>query len=355
MTADMLSDVAHRIFSAHSTPHHVREAEGGLARETWRELQHAGMALVSVPDPAGGDGGDVADAATIIRAAGSHAAAVPVVEACLVGGWLCATAGLIMPRGTVTSAVTDHVSDLTVKSGALTLSRTVTGVPWGADSDHIVLAMPHESETIVAIVPTSSCRVTRRVNLAGEPRDDVELIAVDVPAEHWASTSIGVADAAIRRGALGRALLISGALDSILQLAATHAQSRHQFGRPLGRFQAVEHMVARLAGEVATVDTASTAAVRSMGTVDEELAVAATKVRAAQAAGAASRFAHQVHGAIGVTREHNLQLFSRRLASWRNEYGGERYWGRRLYRLCSTDDTALWDVITGLQSRAGTS
>ncbi|MGB3952195.1 MAG: acyl-CoA dehydrogenase family protein, partial [Solirubrobacterales bacterium] len=72
------------------------------------------------------------------------------------------------------------------------------------------------------------------------------------------------------------------------------------------------------------------------------------KLRAAEAAGTVAAIAHQVHGAMGVTREHRLQYFTRRLWSWRDEDGNEQLWGHWLgRRVLGRGADALWPSITG--------
>ncbi len=191
----------------------------------------------------------------------------------------------------------------------------------------------------VAIVDPAACRIAPGLNLAREPRDGVTFDDIRVVA-----TPV-TADAAVRleqRGALARAMQMAGALDRILDLTVSHVHSREQFGRPLAQLQAVQQEIARLAGEVASAGAAVEAAV---GATDDPARVASAKIRAGQAAAEATRIAHQLHGAIGVTQEHRLHHFTSRLWSWRDEYGGERTWAGRLGRIVAAlgpDDYWAW-------------
>ena len=90
-----------------------------------------------------------------------------------------------------------------------------------------------------------------------------------------------------------------------------YAGERVQFGRPIGRFQAVQQQLALAAAEVAAASAAAEAAARAAdadGVLAAELPIAMAKARTSEAAGAVARIAHQVHGAIGFTREHDLRL-----------------------------------------------
>jgi acyl-CoA dehydrogenase len=85
MSDNELYSAAAKLFAAHS--HDVDEAEAtGWALQLWEALQQSGFSDVPVPEELGGAGGDVADAVELLRAAGAHAAPVPLAEAGLVGG-----------------------------------------------------------------------------------------------------------------------------------------------------------------------------------------------------------------------------------------------------------------------------
>jgi alkylation response protein AidB-like acyl-CoA dehydrogenase len=77
------------------------------------------------------------------------------------------------------------------------------------------------------------------------------------------------------------------------------------------------------------------------------LALAAAKIRAGEAAGAVAEIAHQVHGAIGFTEEHSLHYLTRRLWSWRDEFGHEGFWAAELgRRVAEAGPDQLWPLIT---------
>ena len=161
-------------------------------------------------------------------------------------------------------------------------------------------------------------------------------------------------DALQRMGAAIRSQQMAGALEQILDLSLTYARDRVQFGRPIARFQAIQHNLASLAGEVAVAgaaaDTAASAIIRH-GIDDQRtlFAVAAAKIRAGEAAGAGAAIAHQVHGAMGFTREYSLHHSTRRLWAWRDDFGAESVWAMRLGRMATKAGAqALWPALTAL-------
>ena len=145
------------------------------------------------------------------------------------------------------------------------------------------------------------------------------------------------------------ALRMAGALQQVLDLTVDHAQTRRQFGREIGRFQAVQHQIAVMAEEVAA--TAMSARLAFQGPIGgltiERCAVA--KMRACRATDIVVAFAHAIHGAIGVSEEHALQSHSRRLRTWRDLHGGAGYWERELGRSVLIQGGSFLDFARGLE------
>ena len=78
-----------------------------------------------------------------------------------------------------------------------------------------------------------------------------------------------------------------------------------------------------------------------------QIETASAKIVCGESAGAGAAIAHAVHGAIGVTYEHALHLTTRRLQSWRGEFGSERYWSERLGRAIAAQPAdQFWPALT---------
>lgn len=305
-----------------TTAHEILSAE-----DPWPALVEAGLAGVGIPEEAGGSGGTFAEAAGVLRIAAYHAAAIPLVETNLAGRTL-AEAGLPVPEGVLTIASGDL--ELAGEGDDRRLTGTLRRVPWARAAHRIIVL----TGGLVTVVDPAHTEISEGANVAGEPRDDVRLSAA--PCEAAAD----LADDLMRRGALARAVQLTGAMRRALDLAVRYAGEREQFGLPIGRFQAVQQQLAELAGEAAVADVAVRAAVRAP---DDLVAVAAAKANASRAAGRVAAIAHQVHGAIGVTQEHPLHTVTRRLWAWREEYGAETYWAAVLGDM----DDDPWFLLAG--------
>jgi acyl-CoA dehydrogenase len=329
------------------------EDAAGWSPTAWTELERAGLTRVGVPEEIGGSGGDLTQTAVVVHAAGYAAAPVPLAEATLMAGWLLARAGIPLPAGPVTVAA-DWAADGASDGAAVaapagdgwTLSGSLRRVPWGGSAGHVAVLARSASGPVAALVPTRECRVSPGRNLAGEPRDTLDLPDVPLPAELVAAVPPDTRARLRLRGALGRVLLMTGAAEHTLALCVRYAKERTQFGRPLAKFQAVQHHLARIAAETAALRAASQAAVEAAAQAVEPVQaatqgaaptaaggdripwapIAAAKVRAGRAAGEVAALAHQVHGALGITWEHRLRRDTTRLWAWREEFGNETEW-----------------------------
>ena len=154
------------------------------------------------------------------------------------------------------------------------------------------------------------------------------------------------------QGAFANVCMAAGALDRILEMAIGHVNMREQFGRPLGRFQAVQQSLAILAVEAAAVNSAGAGAALALDRGEAGFEIAAAKLRTNQAIGIGTAIAHQVHGAIGFTQEYPLHRFTRRLHRWRSSHGNDRYWAEWLgAKVVDWGADRLWPEITRRSDR----
>lgn len=323
----------------------------------WAALAEAGLTGVGLPEEAGGSGGELADAVAIVRTLAAGAAAVPAAEHLLVAGPALLAADLAAPpiEEPVTVAVAEQVttaaSDDGDGPGRFTLTGTATDVAWAGVARHVVvLAAPPAGldGAFLGVVDAAELTATDAVNLAGEPRGTLALDAVPATGAVLTATQ---ADEVRARYALARAVQLASALEQVLAWTVQYAGERQQFGRALGKFQAIQMELAEMAGEVTAATALADAAVQAFERGENVvLAAAAAKVRAGAAVEVVARLAHQVHGAIGFTQEHKLHHLTRRLWSWRDEAGSELAWSRVLGAglLAGTDPAAadLWPALT---------
>ena len=170
-------------------------------------------------------------------------------------------------------------------------------------------------------------------------------LGIDLPALIVAKVAEGERAHALM--AFARTAQIAGALDAALALSVGYVNERQQFGRPLGKFQAVQQSLANFACEAAAANCAAMGAAQALGRGPAEFEIAAAKLRANRAVEVGTTVAHQVHGAIGFTQEYALHQLTRRLWQWRSEYGNDAYWSRRLgSAVIARGAEAFWPDLT---------
>jgi acyl-CoA dehydrogenase len=327
----------------------VEHAESAWPEAFWTALERDGFTAIGVAEDNGGSGGDVADACAVLRAVGQHAAPGPWAEAGLLAGLLTRGIPGVAPEG-LTTVAPRIIRGIPGGRGSVVLEGDVRDVPWARAADQVLLVVDDGERTGLVVAERSALDVIEADNMAGEARDTVRLRSSAPRA--MAAMHPARAEAFAAFGALSRAALISGAVARIADLTVAYAQQRHQFGRPIAKFQLVQQHLVTLAEQAALVAgavDAAAAAVRAGAGIPE---MAASKVIANTAATEAARAAHQAHGAIGMTREYRLHQFTRRLWSWRSEFGSEGEWARRLgERVISAGADALYPAITDMSGQ----
>ncbi len=332
---DLLIESAERLFAETCGFDTVQEAEEDRwAPAVWQAVADAGFAWIGVPSEAGGSGGTLLDACEVLRIAGRNSAPIPLAESGILGGWLLAGAGLALPEGPITVIPGLAEDNLAVRrdgEGSIVLDGRVHRVPWAAQAERLAGLIEVDGERVVVSIPTASLTIERATNVAGEPRDTVVFDAMVVSPDDFGVAPSGVTPETFRlRGALSRAMLMAGALEAMSELTVDYTEQRQQFGRPIGRFQAVQqHLVWGAQDAVMTKMAAKVAAREATrGVEGAAFEIGAAKALADECASTATRWAHQAHGAMGMTQEYALHHLSRRLWAWRHEYATPGEWPR---------------------------
>ena len=335
----IVAETAARILADLADPQTVNNASDDAWKEPlWRALTEAGLPLAWVPEDLGGAGAGLAEGFAILGVAGRFALAAPLAET-LAAGWLLARAGLAAPATPMTLAPTRPHDPIKLDTDGR-LNGRATSVPFARDARHLVVLAESAGRPQIALVESKDCRLGDGRNLAGDFADMVIFDRIKPLATAPAPDGLD-RSSLLLMGATIRAVETAGALEAVLSLCVGYANERIAFERPIGKFQAVQQNLARLAGETAAalaVAASAADALAQADTFDEAvfLEAASAKIRTAEAAAEGAAIAHQVFGAIGFTQEHVLHRFTLRMLSWRDDFGNESYWaaelGRRIAR-----------------------
>ncbi|WP_024520872.1 acyl-CoA dehydrogenase family protein [Bradyrhizobium sp. Tv2a-2] len=349
IVAVMIDQVGRLLASEVSVERLTAMERGDAVPELWDKFAELELPLAMVPENAGGIGLDIAQGMRLIRLCGYHAAPAPLVETML-SLHLWTRAGGEPISGPMTFA-SPRAGRLQVESlgSRLRVYGKLRRVPWSNDG-HLLAAGEGREGRAIILLPASAFEKVSRRSIANESRADVTVdLALDEPAKGVVLPIDAQAmEDVLQLGALMRAQQMVGAMQRVLDISIGYSQERAQFGRQISKFQAVQHMLASCATEYAAASAAAEQAGELWGRAGQELAVAVAKARCGEAAGHVAATAHQIHGAIAFTKEYMLHHFTRRLWSWRDEFGNETFWQSRLGHLvCTKGGAALWPLLLG--------
>jgi acyl-CoA dehydrogenase len=273
----------------------------------WEQLEATGLADALLSEDAGGAGLGLGQVFGVLEQCGAHALPLPLGET-MVARALLARAGVARPPGSIALARGERQAD-----GGLRCALVRSG--------QVAAAVLVQAGTEWRLMGT------------GDARGTPQALALDA-ALTWTAVQVQAAPAVAVDGALDARTLqaavvaaqMAGALSSVFQRSLQYANERQQFGRAIGKFQAIQHQLAVMSEHVFAARMAAQLGCSGAGVVPERLRVATAKARCSEAALVVSELAHAIHGAIGFTAEYDLQLFTRRLHAWRQTAGSEAYW-----------------------------
>lgn len=308
------------------------------ATGVWNLLREVGLARLTAPESSDGSGAGWTEAAALLRACAAAGVAVPYAETDLLAGPLRRAVGI------------DDTSDATCTVAVLGVDGVARSVPWAGATETVIVVRPSsDSGYELAEIRTSALQVKPVEGVSAETRADVAAGG----RHEWRPVDSAAVEAFVLRGALSRSLQCVGAMGGMLDLSISHTTGRHQFGRPLSRFQSVQNLVVDIAAESLLASAAVDAALADAAETDlsgahSEFRIAVSRSAVARAVTVAVRAAHQVHGAIGTTHEHTLQRRSLPALQWAGEFGSAALWEGALSRaVVGGGVDGVWPLIVG--------
>lgn len=319
------------------------EAEGWSAA-LWELFESNGFSQALAVDESGEAGAHWTDVCGVLMICGQYNLPLPLPEAML-ANYVLTRSGLdAMPGSLSFGAEGDLCLDGEPEGGNVKVSGWLKGVPWGRDVDHVLGIVDTESPVVVVMARADASALNQSTNTAAEPRDDLYFEGATAISVASLPGAMG-ADILKLGGAMLRSAQTAGAMQGVLKLASEYVNDRVQFGRPIARFQAVQHQLAMCAEQAAAAVVSAEFACAQFDS-DVYAPAMVAKISSAEAAAAGAAITHAVHGAIGFTEEYPLQLSTRRLWSWRSEFGSLSYWSQRLgAEVCAAGSENFWPAI----------
>ena len=314
MTDDLFADALKQLLAAHNTPQVVRDIEAGqLPAALWAQIEQSGFANALVDEAQGGAGLSLAAAHPLFELCGSFALPVPLAET-MVARALLARAGGEIPAGSICfgSAVSD-------KDGAMVCGIVRCGqvADWVLVAQDVYPAVGQGGPCL--LLPGSAAKKSAAVfcldaRLAWSPA----AVAGGVPVA--CDFDLKSVEACLY------AAQLAGAMMAVFERSLQYANDRQQFGRPIGKFQAIQHQLSVMSEQAFAARMAAQIGCQSKSFLPDRLKAAVAKARTSEAAVEVAALSHSIHGAIGFTHEFDLQLYTRRLHAWREAGGSESYW-----------------------------
>ena len=325
----MFTDALTALLDDFCTPADVRRIEsGGDAAPLWQAVTEAGFLDLMVPESAGGAGLPLAELYDILALLGRHAVPVPLAAS-------IAARALIAP-GTPLRAAPLALATVLLRQpdGSLLLPR----IPQAAAAHQVLVA----DGSRLLLLDGLAAQATPVGPPAGQEapwRLPEGAGVTQLPGDGTALPALALAV---------QSALIAGAATRCMALTLDYANPRVQFGKALGKFQAVQQQLSRMAEHVAATCMAAEAAFQPGPDGQAQwLQAAIAKARCSEAAVLVADTAHALHGAIGVTQEYDLQLYTRRLRAWRVAHGSEAHWNQRIGEQVLADSASVLDTIRG--------
>ena len=303
----MFAEAIEQILEDRCTPAAVRAIEAGESPAAlWSAVADAGFLELLTPQDHGGAGLALADLFPVLTALGRHAMPVPLAQS--IAARALVAKSTEVPDGMLTLAPALRRMD----DGSILCPF----VPFGVFADHVIA---EEADSLLILSCAEALRTPTGVHgsLVATLRWPSGAEVNRMPQRAGTLTAFGAAL---------HAALLAGAMQRVFDMTLQYANDRSQFGKSIGKFQAIQHQISVMAEQVAAASIAAEAAFQRDAASPSPLAAAIAKSRSSEAAVLVASIAHAVHGAIGVTEEYDLQLFTRRLHEWRMAHGSEAHW-----------------------------
>jgi len=350
----LIGDTAERLFAEQVDKGSRERTEAGeFDHALWQQVVDSGLPLLLASEHAGGFGQRWTTAYPVLRGIGHWQVPLPLAET-MVAALLGSLAGFELPAAAPLTLIEQgRGNQLTVdQSGhGSTVSGTAHAVPWARHAQAALLSLADGRLALLPLQGQPGVTVEPHTNHAGLPANTLRLDRAVLQA--IAPNPLALQQPVWTLGAVARSAMLAGALESALAQSVRYAGERVQFGKPIGRNQAIQQNLALMAGDVAAAGMAARVAAADApcstqrDCASTRFSTAVAKVRAGEAATRATSIAHQTHGAIGFTHEHALHQATRRLWAWREEFGTDSQWAAELGRAAIGARAAgFWPGIT---------
>ena len=359
---EMLRSMA-REFIEQETPRtfvrDMEEDDRGFTADMWQKIAQVGWLGLIVPEEHGGTGQNLVDLGILLEEVGHGVMPGPFFNTALTtvaildagsdaqkadylpriaAGDLIATTAILEPYSRL------DANGINLEAAASGDGYTLNGTKMFVENAHaadllLVAARTggsgEDGVTLLLVdAQSDGVSVDKLKTIATDNQCEVTFNNVSVPGANvlgeagngWSQLKL-----LLQKGAALRCCQMVGALQEVLDMTVEYVKNRVQFGRPIGSFQAIQHYCANMATDVDGSRFITYQAIWRLGEgLPSDLEVSSAKAWVSDSAQRVAATAHQCHGAIGFTQEHDLQLFTRRLKAWEVSFGDGDYHRERV-------------------------
>ena len=328
--------------------------ENGWENKVWKEMAGLGWLGLFFPESVGGMGMRFFDAALVVEKLGTTLTPEPVIASAIVAGTAVLKAGseaqakkllepMIEGKTSLALAWTERAGRYDVRAVATTAKKT--GAGFSISGEKIFVENGHAADTLIVSAKTDAglalfavakdtkgLKLQRVKTMDGKAAAMVRLENVEVAADALlgepGEKSALALEAAIDMGAAAACAEGLGIASTVLDMTVAYLKTRKQFGAAIGTFQALQHRAVDMFVEVELLrSTMILAAIKADDDNAEERkrAISIAKAQLAVGGKLVVQQAVQLHGGIGITDEHDVGLYFKRMSVLNASYGDEEH------------------------------
>ena len=349
-TQELIRTSAREFLADRSGPAAVRAAAEGddeAIANLWKDVVDLGWPALTVPEQYGGAGLTFSDLAVLLEELGASLAPVPIVETAITTRILerygpeaiksellpqIANGDVLITPAMVERNASWEAHDPTTVATRTDSSLVITGekrfVSFANQATHVLTMVRTDDGPVLVVIPiwkSPGVEQTPLKHASGVPVSSLNFNEVEVPASNVVATgdvAIAAVEELVAAGGVARAAQLAGLARAVVDSTVNYTTNRQQFGQPIGSFQAIQHHLAEMAIAAKQVNHLAHSAAWSFTGEDYSAGLAAqAKIAASEQIPALCWTAHQCHGAIGFTWEHDLHLYTRRALAWKTDFG----------------------------------
>lgn len=351
MSFSIINDTAEKLFSNEVDKQLIEQVEkGNFPENLWQQTIDLGFTTLFCKEDFGGIEAPWVDAYPVFYHVGYHQVPLPIAETAIANFILSAADSAYLTDRPIAIATADQDQTLRIDE-TNNIDGEIKNVKWARYSHYLLVTITANKFALIDL-NAEGVKIIEDVDTSQMPADTVQLNQVAIK-EIIQNPFSNLDDPIKVFGAAARSVMIVGALEFALDQSVQYAKDRIQFGKPIGKNQALQQQLALMAGDVAVSRASAFMACKDLPDVNQliadsaEFSVAAAKVCAGDAVTNGTSIAHQVHGAIGFTYEHSLNFATRRLWAWRGDFGNASQWARKIGQgFAQQSGEEFWPTLT---------